>query len=314
MDCFRRAVHYGYGIPLDELPDPVTDDTEEFWIVWNSWAMNEHGMYWWFSAGKAPISAHRWFASVYSPWANEGEQLHAVVMAKFGLLLDPNSVGGDGGFQPVELLHRSAPLDSVINATVLIPRGATEPPGPFAPIGGVMSIVGSANMGSVPVNVDSEVALKIYPSGNWLVDFNGRRALSGNQSVFATGGTLASGKSGIIDWYFLPNANTRTYKDFGAAVPEPEEAAIFPGRSLVWGYDGSLTREASGGTNYAYAAGQQGVGVPMLGPAGTEGLSNRLTIASDDTSPDLGATGNPCPRLDYVVTHRPAYLLGRHQT
>jgi hypothetical protein len=178
----------------------------------------------------------------------------------------------------------------------------------YKKVAGVVTLIYSLGVSSV----GGELVAEVRSDGTWSVT-NAGFIILGTDSVFATGGALASGKAGIYDEHQSASAWTRTYDNFRAyALPLPN-VAISPSRSLVWGYDGNVTREASGGTYYAYAAGQQGVGVPMLGPEGTEGLSNRLTIASDDLNPDYAASGAQVPRLDYTVTHRPAYAIGRHQ-
>lgn len=173
---------------------------------------------------------------------------------------------------------------------------------------GTVSFIRAA---SFPAGTTVNMALTVRATGEWSFAVDGTSRCAGTDADFASG-TLSSGKSGIFDWQTSAAANTRTYTDFSVSIPAPREAAIHPSQELIWGYDGNLTREASAGTYYAYAAGQQGVGVPMLGPAGTEGLSNRLTIASADLNPDYASAGEQYPRLTYAVTHRPAYAIGRH--
>ncbi|MBI4898741.1 MAG: hypothetical protein HY827_10305 [Actinobacteria bacterium] len=182
----------------------------------------------------------------------------------------------------------------------------------WAYVGGSVVSAHSANVLNRPFGTTRTLTGTVRASGLCVVSIDGTPALSVSVPAFAAGGALASGRSGLIDWHTGAGACTRTYSNFTVTIPTPEEAAIYPSRKLHWSDDGGLHREASGGTDYSYAQGQQGTGVPMLGPEGAEGLNNRLLIASADQNPDYAATGNQLPRLDYTVYHRPAYALGRY--
>jgi hypothetical protein len=138
-NCFRRAVHYGYGYPLAELPElsPV-GNADAFWLAWREWAATRDQ--WWYESKElAPISADRWIATVYSPWADER---HALVMSRDRLLFDPNSVAGPSqrGFVTPDQLHRDLSPDWIISAFALVPGWRDEIPGPFVQIAGEAAI------------------------------------------------------------------------------------------------------------------------------------------------------------------------------
>lgn len=177
-------------------------------------------------------------------------------------------------------------------------------------VAGVVSLNAAVYVGIGDTSLH-RIELAIDEFGGWRALYDGSVVMSGYLAAFATGGDLESGKPGLLDWSST-NSSERNYRNFTVVIPSPIEAAAYAGRSLQWSNDGNLHREASGGTDYSYAQGQQGAGVPLLGPEGAEALVNRLVIASDDQNPDYAATGNQIPQLDYVVYHRPAYALGRH--
>lgn len=181
----------------------------------------------------------------------------------------------------------------------------------FLVVAGVPSISAFAEVSETYGTLKS-LSLLARVSGAWEVAVNGVVKKSGVSSYFGSGSPIASGKSGIIDWHASAGACTRTYSNFTVTIPSPEEAALYPARKLQWSDNGGLHREASGGTYFSYAQGQQGAGVPLLGPEGAETLTNRLVIASADQNPDYAATGNQCPRLDWIAYARPAYAIGRH--
>lgn len=47
---------------------------------------------------------------------------------------------------------------------------------------------------------------------------------AGQDAALATGGALASGKVGLVDWRFTSGAVTRRYDDFAAWVPDVDVA------------------------------------------------------------------------------------------
>lgn len=152
-----------------------------------------------------------------------------------------------------------------------------------------------------------DASLTARSSGDYLASVNGHVIASGNDAALATGGALATGSIGVIDWY--PGSGEVRYIDrFRSSALHSAGAAINLSRALAWQPDGSLETEASGGTYFGYAAGQQRAGVPLLDPSGT----NRLLIASADFNPDVaGSTAQTVP-LGYTVEHRPAFAIGRH--
>lgn len=132
--------------------------------------------------------------------------------------------------------------------------------------------------------------------------------IRGHSSNLQTGGVLASGYAGLYDEHPNGDASTRYYDDFRAFRLPPADSAVFASRAAHWQYNGSMEREASGGTNFAYASGQQGAGSPLLGPG-----TNRLALATADQNPDLAATTNQAAELSWSLYHRPAYEIGRHE-
>lgn len=154
----------------------------------------------------------------------------------------------------------------------------------------------------------SSLCLEIHSSGLWSLARNGNLVASGVETAFASG-TLASGKSGLYDWYWDSPAVTRTYSNFTVSIPTAESAVQHPGRGLTFG-NGIIRESAAGGT-WGPAPNQVQARPMMIGPAGPDGLSNRLLIATADQSPDLANTGAPGP-FDWTVMHIPVFSFARY--
>lgn len=180
-------------------------------------------------------------------------------------------------------------------------------------VGGAVATVAYTEQTLPDTSGTRRVELSVYASGLISLAVDGVVRVSAHDPVFATGGTLAAGKSGILDWATAGGTGTRTYRDFRVAIPESAPVAIHPSRALHWQQNGDVEREASSGTYFAPAAGANRSGRPMIGPGGTEDLVNRLVIASADQNPQHAATTNQNPRLDWTLYHTPAYMLGNHE-
>jgi hypothetical protein len=71
---------------------------------------------------------------------------------------------------------------------------------------------------------------------------------NGVSTLLATGGTLATGKPGVIDTNFqFTTPPTRTYDNFTAATPDAFPPVLNSGQALQFRHDGTI-RSSSGGT------------------------------------------------------------------
>jgi hypothetical protein len=103
--------------------------------------------------------------------------------------------------------------------------------------------------------------------------------LEGQDSVLATGGTLAKGKGGFYDaaWKELgPAAVTVSYDDFNLLAGEPAGVVLYSGKSAEWRSDAFL-RADSTGTYYGEPSNRGGRF--YLQPGGEAGLKNRIVVA-----------------------------------
>lgn len=156
-------------------------------------------------------------------------------------------------------------------------------------VAGTVTQIGS---GDVPFawgpGVTSRIEVTAFGTGNWEVTAGGYRVTGGSDSALATGGVLASGKSGIVDH----SANsvvpcTRTYRNFSVVIPPPEPVVCYAGRSMEFNQNGAL-REIEAGGVYGSPGIVSQPFAPELTPAGAEGLTNRLLILTSRNSPDRG--------------------------
>jgi hypothetical protein len=136
-------------------------------------------------------------------------------------------------------------------------------------------------------NTTYRLALTIYASGAWFISVDGQRVIGGSNANLATGGVLASGKSGIVDYRQSAVAATRTYSNFSVSIPTAENIACYAGRSIEFRTN-EVLRETSTGGVYGVPSIASQPFQPELTPAGAEGLTNRILIQTSRNNPDIG--------------------------
>lgn len=157
--------------------------------------------------------------------------------------------------------------------------------------------LGSGALPNVPVNdTYCKIRLVAYASGRWelystsvYVD-SWQLVTSGSYSGLATGGVLASGYNGIIDWSpGTAYGTARSYDDFYVWVPV-SDAACFANQSLQFASNG-VTREDTSGTYWLDVSSYEGRFLEM--PAsGREGRTTEFTVKMCRNNPYTGADNN----------------------
>jgi hypothetical protein len=126
----------------------------------------------------------------------------------------------------------------------------------------------------------------------------------GQDSVLATGGSLASGKFGFFDWMPYANVATRSFDNFAAWVPTVD-AVLYASQSAELHTEG-MFREDSTGTAYGPVSHVVG-SLPRLPPSGLEGRSVELFVKDSrgdfDQLPDTGIDDS-----GLQVLYRPSWL------
>ena len=125
-------------------------------------------------------------------------------------------------------------------------------------------------------------------------------------SSLATGGVLASGRSGFMDSSFAASAAvTRSYNNFVAYAPNPE-VVMYPSQSCQISTDGFYREDSAGTGAWAPLPGSYG-DIPRIPVAGTEGRTTQTflkTSRGDFGTFADGAIDNISARLFY----RPCWL------
>lgn len=159
-----------------------------------------------------------------------------------------------------------------------------------------------------------EIRTVVFASGTWiamLLDKDGveRYRLAGHHSALATGGSVATGRVGIIDDTFAMHANTRYFDNMYVGVPPLEPLAINQGRAVEFRHDVALRHSSDGLT--------RGVANPRGGrafvpPAGPEGRTTRLWAKARRNNVDLAADSNIADSTKLDVQLRPRYRMPTH--
>ena len=165
------------------------------------------------------------------------------------------------------------------------------------------------------VSFDTEsfetIRLMVDTAGRWGVWLfrQGAKAglplMMGTDSVFATGGTLATGDVGIMDVAEDPPAVTRHYDNFAAWVP-PSDAVIFSGQSVEIRNDGMFREDSTGA---AYGPVTNVIGdLPRLPPTTIEARNCQFIVNTSrgdfDQLPDVERIDDTSVRVYY----RPSWL------
>lgn len=144
---------------------------------------------------------------------------------------------------------------------------------------------------TLPVNGQGVVAMTIDAGGRWAVyaalnQGTPRLVASGQDADFVTGGTLASGRYGIIDEDFTGASNAREVDNFAVWAPVAD-AAMFASQSLEIRYD-RVVREDSSGTLWLTPS--KYVGDYLRVPAsGAEARTTRVIVKASRNIPGEGA-------------------------
>jgi hypothetical protein len=120
-------------------------------------------------------------------------------------------------------------------------------------------------------------------------------------TALATGGTLASGKPGILDFNSAGSGRVRAYDDFAVTIPAAEPIALYSGRTLQIRYDDTIRDDATGtytGRPPSYR------GSRFLVPPGTSRVLAKARRNDVDTTTD----GNVTDSTTIQVGTTPRYL------
>lgn len=133
--------------------------------------------------------------------------------------------------------------------------------------------------------------------------------LTGLNSALGTGGTLATGRVGIVDYHAVATACTRTYDNFAAWVPTAD-AVMFASQSAQLTTDG-IVREDSTGSSYGPVSIRTGDN-PRLPVAGLEGRTTEVFIKASRGDLDQLADNHTASQygddISARVLYRPSWL------
>jgi hypothetical protein len=180
-------------------------------------------------------------------------------------------------------------------------------------VGGVYTILRGVVVAGQEWNT---VRLVVTAAGRWSVWSGakgsvGSLVLSGTDTALATGGVLASGKSGLADFNgtFGAVTTTRSYDNFIAAVPTVD-AALFSGRLAQARRDGSV-RQDSAGTYYGPVPSARPAARFRVPCAGSSGRTMRIAVRATRSNPEQTASPDVNDALTARVVLVPRYLVPR---
>jgi hypothetical protein len=177
------------------------------------------------------------------------------------------------------------------------------------------TVVATGNIAGVTQGVDAsagaKLAMTVFASGKAvLVAYSPSGGIIATATVqhaaLATGGALASGKSGIVD--MNPGAAlTRSYDDFYTAIPAAEPIALYSGRTAEIRFDGAI-RQDSTGTYYGPVPAYRGSRF-LVPPAGDENRTSRILVKAHRNDIETGAADNVTDNLTIQTIITPRYLV-----
>jgi hypothetical protein len=175
----------------------------------------------------------------------------------------------------------------------------------FIVVGGTVSYLQTKVTSLYVAGTKRRIEFVVRSTGAWSISIDGVVEMSGHDSRFATGGALASGKSGLYDRQNSATGNTRTYSNFTVhALPAPNVVIPASGKKLIVHSDASAQREAATGVY-----GELNTVIPnppRLGPKGNASQTNRIAAFISANNWEVGSdpTSNA---LKVDVYHRPAF-------
>jgi hypothetical protein len=181
-------------------------------------------------------------------------------------------------------------------------------------VAGATTVIASKSGVSVPIPAETWRTLRLKAAANGQVDVwlfaqgtspSSSPDLKATDTVFATAGTLASGKVGIGDTSTLATAYERRYDNILAWVPGTPDAVIYASQSLEIRHD-QLIREDSGGNIWTQKS-IEGDYLKVL-PGGMEGRLTRFILKTSRNAPPDGADSG-IDDLSARLTYTPRHLV-----
>lgn len=179
----------------------------------------------------------------------------------------------------------------------------------YETIGGTQLLLGYAPLPML-TSTFWTVRIAVDTAGRWALWAKlagspfGTPALIGQSANLATGGTLASGRVGIIDYYAFATAATRNYDNFAVWVPTAD-AVLFASQSAEIRHD-RVIREDSAGAIWTPVSDYEG-SYMKIPPAGREARTTRIIVKASRNDPDYGAD-SAIDDISARLTYQPRYL------
>jgi hypothetical protein len=175
-------------------------------------------------------------------------------------------------------------------------------------VGGTQTTIGQIAC-SFPTTGTNPLRLTIDAAGRWFA-YAGTQApislvASGQDPVLATGGALASGKGGIVDWNPSAQALTRSVDNFFAA-PATQDATMFAGRQVELRSD-RIRRQDSTGALWTDPSKYEGDYL-RIPPAGREGRTSRIIVKAARNDPASAADAG-IDDISARLYYTPRYLV-----
>jgi hypothetical protein len=133
--------------------------------------------------------------------------------------------------------------------------------------------------------------------------------LEGQDSVLATGGTLAKGKGGFYDAWLLASACTRNYDSFSLLTGDAAGRVCYSTRTCRATSEG-FTRQDSTGAYEGTASEFRGANL-YLPPGGKDGLYNRIVISMRRNDAEAEASPNVTDKHKTEVLVKERFLVPR---
>lgn len=158
------------------------------------------------------------------------------------------------------------------------------------------------------------VALACGSTGTW--QFSATRAnetapaaaWEGQDSVLATGGTLAKGKAGLYDAQTSAAVSERRFDNFTLLATEPAPVMLYSGKAAEIRSEGYFREDESG--KYWGEFPPRGADL-YLEPEGDSGRINRLVIVSRRNDVETEADSNVTDKISVEVRVRERFLIPR---